>query len=101
VPIELAVKPPAGDRINHVLPVQLCSLDWAVTAVAVGAVTVKDCEGGAKPPTVAVKLNAEMFRVRADVAAAFTFRVTFTDCAPEDVWNEMVPLQVVPAAIPD
>jgi len=98
--VEVAVKAPAGDIISHVLVVQLCSDVDAVAAVVLGAETVNVCEDGGGPSAVAAKTSADVLRVRLDPLAV-TWRVTFAVCVPEDVVKEIVPLQVVPAVIPD
>ena len=96
-----AVNPPEGESVSQVLPLQLCSATWAFTAMAVAAETVRYCAGGAGPSAVALKVNEDAVSVRLDVIPAVTLSVTLTDCVPEEVVNETVPLQAVPAAIPD
>ena len=99
--VELAVKLPVGDTVSQLLLAQLCSDDWAVALVLLGAVTVRVCEAGAAPPAVALKVKAEGLTVSVAVAVAVTFRVTATVCVPEAAVMEIVPVHAVPAAIPD
>ena len=96
-----AVKLPVGERASQLRVVQLCSDTWAVALVLVWAVTVSVCEGGAAPPATVLKVSAEELKVRTDVAAAVTFRVTVADWVPVAVIMEIVPAHVVPAVSPD
>ena len=56
--------------------------------------------GRLRRPTV-LKVSAEELKVRPDVAAAVTFRVTVADWVPVAVIMEIVPAHVVPAVSPD
>ncbi|MGP8243524.1 MAG: hypothetical protein ACLQVN_03285 [Bryobacteraceae bacterium] len=98
VAVGLAVKLPVGERVNQLLPVQLCSDIEAVALVLLAAVTASVCESGTDPPATAVNVRLKGLNVSGPADA--TLRVTPTVWVPEDVTMEMVPLQVVPAAIP-
>jgi hypothetical protein len=65
------------------------------------AVTVSVCEAGAAAPATALKVRAEELKVRPEAVGAVTFRVTVAVCVPEAVLIEIIPVQVVPAVIPD
>ena len=99
VPDGLAVKLPGDERVSQLLLVQLCSETWAVALVLADAVTVSVCVDGADPPATAVNGKAVGLNVR--VAAAVTLRVTLAVWILEPAVMEIVPVQVVPAAIPD
>jgi hypothetical protein len=96
-----AVKLPVGERASQLLLVQVCTDTWAVALVFVCAVTVSVCEAGAGPPTTALNVKAETLNASCGEAAEFTFRVTGTMRTPEAAFMKIVPLHVVPAAIPD
>ncbi|MGP8243523.1 MAG: hypothetical protein ACLQVN_03280 [Bryobacteraceae bacterium] len=98
----LAVKLPVGERVSQLLPVQVCSDTEAVALVLVCAVTVRVCVAGTDPLAAAVNVKLEGLRVSGPVESAdVTLSVTPTVWVPEDVTMEMVPVQVVPATIPD
>jgi hypothetical protein len=95
-----AVKLP--DRDNQLTVVQVCSDTLGVAVVLVCAVvTVRVCEAGAAAPATALKARAEELSVSPEAVGAVTFRVTVAVCVPEAVLMEIVPVQVVPAVIPD
>jgi hypothetical protein len=97
----LATKLPLGMTASQMTVVQLCSDAWAVTVVLLCAVTVRACKGGAGPPIMSVNVNAVGITVRVAPAADVTLRVTFIVVGMEFATMEIVPAQVVPAAIPD
>jgi hypothetical protein len=97
-----AVKLPIGERDNQFKVAHVSSDTEAVTMVSVWAVTVRVCEAGAEPPGVALNVNAEGLKVRPDAVGAVTVRVTVADCELESgLFIVIVPVQVVPAVIPD
>src|ERR1039457_6663544 len=95
------MKLPVGERVSQLLLEQLCSDTWAVALVLVCAVTVSVCEAGAAPPASALNVKAVELNVRTPDTKPVTFRVTFAVCVTEAAVKEIVPLHVVPAAIPD
>ncbi len=88
-----------GERVSQLLDAQLCSDVWAVALEAAGDVAVNCCAAGAVAPATALKINAEELSVRADAVAA-TLKVTLTVWVLPPAVKEMVPLHMVPAAIP-
>jgi hypothetical protein len=70
----------------------------AVKLVVLAALTVRLCDAGAAPPTVALKVKDVGLSVIVEEACATVSR-TPTVCVPRDVRREMVPLKV-PAASP-
>src|SRR5450631_2446900 len=101
VEVWFAVKLPVGDMASQLLRPQLCSEIWAVTLVSKAAVTVSVCDAGAAPPANALKVKAEGLTVRAAAGRLRTFRLTVTVSVMEAAMTVIVPLHVVPAAIPD
>jgi hypothetical protein len=97
----LAVKLPVGERVSQLLVVQLCSDAWAVALVLVCAVTVSVCEAGAAAPATVSNENSETLNVSCADTEDVTFRMTGTIRTPEAAFMKIVPLHVVPAAIPD
>jgi hypothetical protein len=72
----------------------------AVKLVALAAVTESDCDAGATPPAVALKVRDVGLRVMPfPVEACATVNLTPTVCLPCDVRREIVPLYV-PTASP-
>jgi len=69
--------------------------------VALCAVTLTVWDAGAAAPEIAVKLSADVLTVSPLVPAVTTFIVTLAVCVPEAVVNVIVPVQVVPADMPD
>ena len=53
------------------------------------------------PPTVALNVRADVLTVRLVTVKPVTLSVTLADCVPAAVVMEMVPVQVVPAAMAD
>jgi len=94
----LAVKLP-GEMVSQLLLGQGCSETWAVAPILPDAVTVSAWVAGADPPATAANVKAEELNVR--VGAAVTLRVTLAVCVVEPAAMEIVPVHVVPAAIPD
>ena len=98
----LAVKVPVGEKDSQVSPVQLVSDTEGVTLVLLCAVTVRVCEAGTAAPATAVNAKVVGLSVRVPAESAdVTLRVTFTVWVPDDVAMLIVPVHVVPAAIPD
>jgi hypothetical protein len=97
----LAVKLPDGLRLSHVVLVHVCSVACTVALVVVGAVIVSVRVAGGTAPATALKLRETTFGESCVVAPGTTVMTTFTVRTPEAATVEMVPLHVVPAAIPD
>ena len=84
--VVLAVKLPVGDRLSHVLPVQVCSEAWAVAEILAVALTVSVCEAGAAPPATALNVKACWLNVRLAADPPVTSRVTLKVSVP---WFEV------------
>jgi hypothetical protein len=95
------MKLPDGLRFSHVLPVHVCSVACTVALVVVGEVIVSVFVAGATAPATAVKLKDATFAESFVVAPDTTVMATVTVRTPEAATVEIVPLQVVFAAIPD
>jgi hypothetical protein len=96
-----AVKLPDGESVSQLLLVQLCNDTSAVALILVCAVTANICAAGAAPAARALNDNVDALSVSSPVDVASTFIVTFAVCVTEPAVIEIVPLQVVPAVIPD
>jgi hypothetical protein len=94
------VKLPVCESVNQLLVVQLCSDTAADALTLLCAVTVNVCELGAEDPATALNVNEVLLKVRV-AAVAVTLNVTDTVCVTEFAVKEMVPVHVLPAAIPD
>src|SRR5205085_5481700 len=64
------------------------------------AVTASVCEAGAVPPATALNGKVEALNVRTPAVTPVTLRVTLAVWVTEPAVMDMVPLHVVPAAIP-
>ncbi len=97
--VELAVKPPVGESVNQLLPVQLCSETAAVALTLVCAVTPSVCVAGAAAPAIALNVKLAELNESEALAALVTSRVILKvrDSAPDVTSSVLVYL---PAANP-
>lgn len=100
VAVVVAVKVPVGEMDSQVSPLQLCSVTEAVVLVLACAVTARVWVAGAELPAVALNVKLVGLNVSGPVDALVTLRVTLTDCVPEEVTREIVPVHWVPPEIP-
>ena len=76
---------------------QLCFEACTVALVLEGAETIRNCEAGASPPAIALKLIDEALNI--NPPAARTLSVTLAVSVTDAAVIEIVPLQVVPAVM--
>jgi hypothetical protein len=83
------VSAPEGEMLSQLPP--LCAEALAVKLVALVALTDKDCDAGAAPPAVALKVT-EVGATVTVLEAAFTTSVTAAVRVPALETTETVPL---------
>jgi hypothetical protein len=96
-----AVKSPTGDKVNQLRLAQVCIDIWAVAGVNVADNTVNVTGAGCPPPANALNVMPCVLSVSTPGASELTFICTDTVCVNPPAVIEIVPLQVVPALMPD